>query len=91
MVRLRVCPAVPIITRSVVVLPVRELDHETLPGRIVITLAGVFGAGESVVTSQSFVLLSVRELDHEALPGGIVIPLAGVLRAGEAISRRQLE
>ena len=48
MVRLRVCPAVPVIARSVVLLPVRELDHEALPGGIIIPLAGVLGAGEAV-------------------------------------------
>ena len=52
MVHLRVCPAVPVITRSVVVLPVCKLDHEALPGRIVIPLAGVFGAGEAVSRRQ---------------------------------------
>ena len=52
MVRLRVYPAVPVITRSVVVLPVRELDHEALPGGIVISLAGVLGTGEVVSRRQ---------------------------------------
>ena len=50
--RLRVYPAVPVITRSDVVLPVRELDHEALPGRIEIPLAGVFGAGEAISRCQ---------------------------------------
>ena len=48
MVRLRVRSAVPVVAQNVVVLPVRELDHEALPGRIVIPLAGGFGAGEAV-------------------------------------------
>ena len=51
-VRLRVRPAIPVVTRGVVVLPVPKLDHEALPGRIVIPLAGVFKAGEAVSRRQ---------------------------------------
>ena len=48
MVFLRVCPAVPVIARSVVNLLVRDLDHEALPSGIIIPLAGVLRAGEAI-------------------------------------------
>ena len=48
MVRLRVCPAIPVITRNIVVLPVRKLDHEALPSGIVLPLTGVLRAGEAI-------------------------------------------
>jgi len=67
-----VCPADSIIARSVVLLPVRELDHEALPGGIVIPLAGVLGAGEAV---------SRRELERAESVGvadpGVVLGLLG--------------
>ena len=72
MVRLRIYPAVPVITRNVVVLPVRKLDHETLLGGIVIPVAGVFGAGEAI---------SHRQLERAESAGvanpGVVLSLLG--------------
>ena len=48
MVCLRICPAIPVIARSVADSPVHELDHEALPSGIIIPLAGVLGAGDTV-------------------------------------------
>ena len=39
---------VPVVARCFVNHPIHQLDHEALPGGIVIPLAGVFGAGEAV-------------------------------------------
>ena len=72
MVHLRICPAVPAITRNVVVLPVRKLDHEALPGRIVIPLARVFRAGEAVSRRQLERAESVGVADP-----GVVLGLLG--------------
>ena len=44
----RVRPGVPVVDWGVVVLLVRQVHHEALPGRIEIPLAGAFGAGEAV-------------------------------------------
>ena len=53
-------------------MPVRELDHEALPGGIVIPLAGVLGGGEAV---------SRRELERAESVGvadpGVVLGLLG--------------
>ena len=40
--------AFPVVAWGVVILLVRKVHHEALPGRIKIPLAGVFGAGEAV-------------------------------------------
>ena len=72
MVRQRVRSVVPIVARNVAVMPVRELNHEALPGRIVIPLAGVFRAGEAVGRRQLERAESVRVAD----PGVVLGPSA---------------
>ena len=72
LVCLRVCPAVPFITRSVILLPVRELDHETLPGGIVIPLAGVLRASEAIGRRELERVLCIGVADP-----GVVLGLLG--------------
>ena len=60
------------VARNVVVLLVHELDHEALPGRIVIPVAGVFGAGEALSRPQ----LERAESVGVANPG-VVLGLLG--------------
>ena len=48
MVRLCVHPAVIVVAQGVVVLLVRKVGHETLPGGIITPLAGVLRAGEAI-------------------------------------------
>ena len=68
----RVRPDVPVVAWGVVVLPVRKVHHEALPGRIEVPLAGVFGAGEAV---------SRRQLERAKSAGvtgpGVVLGLLG--------------
>ena len=52
--------------------PIRELDHEALPGGIEIPLAGVFGAGEAVSRCQLERAESVGVVDP-----GVVLSLLG--------------
>ena len=72
MVCLRVCPAVPVIAWSAVILPVRELDHEALPSGIVIPLARVLGAGKAVSRRKLEQLESIEVSDP-----GVVLGLLG--------------
>jgi len=72
LVCLRVYPAVPVITRNIVVLPVCKMDHEALPSGIVLPLTGVLRAGEAI---------SRRELERAESVGvadpGVVLGLLG--------------
>ena len=50
-------------------MPVRELDHEALPGGIVIPLAGVLGACEAVSRRQLERAESTGVMDPGVVPG----------------------
>jgi len=68
----RVRPGVPVVAWGVVVLLVRQVHHEALPGRIEIPLAGAFGVGEAVCRRQLERAKSVGVVDP-----GVVLGLLG--------------
>ena len=68
----RVRPAIPVIAWGVVVLLVRKVRHEALPGGIEVPLVGVFGAGEAVSRCQLERAKSVEVVDP-----GVVLGLLG--------------